>query len=241
MRDEITLKKKDFDRILDGFKGMDDARLGQMLKQGPNFHPTTASEIYAHGLWRGLVRSFDGEQSKHQAASLTLADMAGTGLVEIKPITNRTPQPVKNPLTRSDLFVKGTDIYILDSVKRQTGMKLGAFNVGITKAVKAALNDSDPNTDELMDSLILAFKDFTPASQSPRVTVHVNCPDDQIDARADKILANLAAAKQRGVKLEIDVVGNPDGAWAKILPNVENYVAMPKIKEMLDKNYSNTK
>ena len=143
-----------------------------------------------------------------------------------------TPK-VKDPLTRTGLFVKDMNIYILDGVQRQTGHKLAAFRLSVNNVVKEAIDSMDPEKqDELLSELALA--NGGNAKRNPCIKIYVNCPDAQIDTRANKILESLASAKCQGVELDINIVGNGDAAWARVLPNVERYVVPQPLVNIIE-------
>lgn len=132
-------------------------------------------------------------------------------------------QPAKNvdPLTRQANFVRGTDIYILDSFASKTKMKNAAF----VRRIKDAIADA-------RDVLSGGFMDVIPTNwkiardwNRPRIDVYVNCPDAALSDNARTALAELARAAAAGVKITVHVTGDQASAIARALLAMERFSA----------------
>ncbi|HBP27020.1 MAG TPA: hypothetical protein DD611_03525 [Alphaproteobacteria bacterium] len=132
-------------------------------------------------------------------------------------------QPAKtgNPLARHDNFLRGTDIYMLDSFASKTKMKNAAF----VRRIKDAIT-------EARDILSGGFMDVIPTNwkiardwNRPRIDVYVNCPDATLSDNARAALAELARAAAAGVKITAHITGNQTGAIARALLAMEQFSA----------------
>ncbi len=121
--------------------------------------------------------------------------------INLIPITpGASIKPEKDPLTRTDLFVKEPyDIYILDTFNRKSGGKIAGFRRRVRDIVNNATR-AIPQT----------------------ITIHINCADTQIDERAKPILDMLAAAHAAGVKLALHNIGTTRGAWHAAIAEIES-------------------
>lgn len=132
-----------------------------------------------------------------------------------------TPAKTANPLARHDNFVRGTDIYILDSFASKTKMKNAAF----VRRIKDAIADA-------RDVLSGGFMDVIPTNwkiardwNRPHIDVYVNCPDATLTDNARVALAELARAAAAGVKITVHVTGNQASAIARALLAMERFSA----------------
>lgn len=132
-------------------------------------------------------------------------------------------QPAKSvdPLTRQANFVRGTNIYILDSFAGKTKMKNTAF----VRRIKDAIADA-------RDVLSGGFMDVIPTNwkiardwNRPHIDVYVNCPDATLTDNARAALAELARAAAAGVKITVHVTGNQASAIARALLAMERFSA----------------
>lgn len=132
-------------------------------------------------------------------------------------------QPAKtvDPLTRQANFVRGTDIYILDSFAGKTKMKNTAF----VRRIKDAIADArDIFSDRFMDVIPTNWK-IARDWNRPNINVYVNCPDPTLTDSARAALAELARAAATGVKITAHVTGNPDSKIARALLAMETFSA----------------
>lgn len=229
-----VISEHSFSEMMNSFSKLSDERLGQLMKQGKEFVPQSVAETVARGYWNSaVIHMTHSPQPASNAAQPESVKVSGNFFhdMDIRPVE---PKPVKDPLTRTDLFVKDMNIYILDGVQRQTGHKLAAFRLSIGKIVKEAIDSmNEDSQDEFMAALIL--ENGGRVKNNPCIKIYVNCPDSQIDVRANNILENLAMAKRHGIELDIKIIGNSDAAWARVLPNIERYVPAPQITNMMER------
>lgn len=132
-----------------------------------------------------------------------------------------TPAKTVNPLARHDNFVRGTDIYILDSFAGKTKMKNTAF----VRRIKDAIADArDIFSDRFMDVIPTNWK-IARDWNRPNINVYVNCPDPTLTDSARAALTELARAAATGVKITVHVTGNPDSKIARALLAMETFSA----------------
>lgn len=140
-------------------------------------------------------------------------------------------------LAKKDIFVKGTDIYILDSFAKKSGTKIGALKAR-TRAAIARAKELANYTDELMSAIVA---ERSPNYDKPVIKIHLNCPDTTIDSRARDVIDILSAAVKEGVILEINNIGASESAWARTLNAMVKMAQAKPVTKQLDLFAQHTK
>lgn len=116
-------------------------------------------------------------------------------------------------LSKHDLFVKQNKIYILDTFKGKSKMKITAFTKRVQESIEYAIKFAEGCKKLIVPTNIKT----NPDAEIPEITIYINCPDEQIDERAESLLNTIADAVKHGVRVKVNVTGNENGAWAKLL------------------------
>lgn len=134
--------------------------------------------------------------------------------------------PVKDPLKRKDLFTKGSDVYLLDSFKGKSNQKIAAFRLRVNAAIMQAYKTALDHKDDLVPL------DWEPApnSEKPKLTFHVNCPDEFIDERMQDVIETLYNVARNGMIIEVKNIGAKDSKWATLLEEIMKAAQMPELE-----------
>ncbi len=116
-------------------------------------------------------------------------------------------------LSKRDLFVKQDKIYILDTFKGKSKMKITAFTKRVQESIDYAIKFAEGCRKIILPTNVKP----NPDAGIPEITIYINCPDEQIDERASNLLNIIADAVKHGVRVKVNVTGNENGAWAKLL------------------------
>ncbi len=148
-----------------------------------------------------------------------------------------TAETEADRLAKKDIFVKGTDIYILDSFAKKSGAKIGTLKAR-TRVAIARAKELANYSDELISSI---QAERGPNYDKPVVKIHLNCPDATIDSRARDVIEILSAAVKEGVILEINNIGAPNSAWARTLNAMIKIAQVKPVTKQLDLFAQHTK
>jgi len=141
--------------------------------------------------------------------------------LDIEAYISAKPAKIVDPLTRHDNFVRGTNIYILDSFASKTNMKNAAF----VRRIKDAIADAHDMANRVVMDIIPINWKIAPDWDRPHIHVYVDCPDATLTNYSRAALAELARATTAGVKITVHVIGNHDSAIARGLLAMEKFSA----------------
>ena len=118
----------------------------------------------------------------------TLTDQYGVEFVSDTELITSFGTPTKEPnyLAKQDLFVKNGTVYIQDTFKNKSKIKITAFIRSIKQAIDAALKFAN-GSDGFIDKFVVPTN-WKAQPMVPKLSISVNCPDTEIDERAKQIL-----------------------------------------------------